>query len=151
MNISEEKVISSELYLHFSEQKDFKFWTKESINNFLVSKNNSLWVQRNHNEITGIALWSFNPDQIELIYIFTHKNHRRQHIALDLFLNSLSEITKLSVSPQPLKVFLEVSELNHKAIKFYEKIGFKVSRIRKNYYSDRSNAYEMHLDLSKLF
>ena len=39
--------------------------------------------------------------------------------------------------------FLEVSENNQKAIKLYQKFGFKTKSVREKYYSDGSNALIM--------
>ncbi len=43
------------------------------------------------------------------------------------------------------KVFLEVHEKNHRAIAFYENVGFKTDGLRKNYYSDGASARNMSL------
>ena len=44
-------------------------------------------------------------------------------------------------------IYLEVSRINQKAISLYEKIGFKENGIRKNYYSNNTDAilYKMEL------
>lgn len=47
------------------------------------------------------------------------------------------------------KVFLEVHEKNHRAIAFYEKVGFKTDGLRKNYYSDGASALNMSLDIHR--
>ena len=44
-------------------------------------------------------------------------------------------------------MYLEVSRINQKAISLYEKMGFKENGIRKNYYSNNTDAilYKMEL------
>jgi len=44
-------------------------------------------------------------------------------------------------------VYLEVRISNHKAIKLYRKLGFTVSHIKRGYYRDGEDAYEMSLKL----
>lgn len=45
------------------------------------------------------------------------------------------------------KVFLEVRSSNIAAIRLYKKYGFTINRIRKNYYSNSEDAYEMSLEI----
>ncbi|SNZ03549.1 [SSU ribosomal protein S18P]-alanine acetyltransferase [Persephonella hydrogeniphila] len=45
-------------------------------------------------------------------------------------------------------IWLEVSEKNKKAIRFYEKLGFIVENVRKNYYRDGSDALIMRLPVN---
>ena len=38
---------------------------------------------------------------------------------------------------------LEVNVTNQTAVNFYQKFGFKIIHVRKNYYSDNNDAYIM--------
>ncbi len=49
----------------------------------------------------------------------------------------------LFFSKKPATIFLEVHIENEKAIKVYNHLGFKVSRVRKSYYSDGKDCLEM--------
>ena len=44
-------------------------------------------------------------------------------------------------------IWLEVSQNNKKAIRFYENFGFTIQDVRKNYYKDGSDAFIMKLGL----
>jgi [ribosomal protein S18]-alanine N-acetyltransferase len=49
------------------------------------------------------------------------------------------------------QIFLEVRVSNHPAIALYESFGYKVTKIRKNYYSDNhEDAYEMMAEVRNL-
>lgn len=54
----------------------------------------------------------------------------------------LNEIKKLAKANNVNTITLEVDERNIKAINFYKKNGFLLTKIRKNYYNN-SDAYEM--------
>ena len=45
-------------------------------------------------------------------------------------------------------IFLEVHHSNYAARQLYQKLGFKMNRVRKNYYSDGGDALEMMLNCS---
>jgi len=44
-------------------------------------------------------------------------------------------------------VYLEVRVSNYEAIRLYEKLGFKISEVKKGYYKDGEDAYVMTLNL----
>ena len=47
----------------------------------------------------------------------------------------------------PQKVYLEVSNVNNRALMLYETLGFKKNCIRKRYYSDNSDAIMYKMDI----
>lgn len=66
-------------------------------------------------------------NEVEIIKIGIMKSHQGKSYGTYL----ITKIKKLSIR----KIFLEVSSLNKTAIKFYEKNGFKIIGVRKNYYT----------------
>ena len=71
-------------------------------------------------------------NEVEIIKIGIMKSHQGKKYGTYL----ITKIKKLSIR----KIFLEVSSLNKTAIKFYEKNGFKIIGVRKNYYTLRDNS-----------
>jgi ribosomal-protein-alanine N-acetyltransferase len=71
-------------------------------------------------------------NEVEIIKIGIMKSHQGKNYGTYL----ITKIKKLSIR----KIFLEVSSLNKIAIKFYEKNGFKIIGVRKNYYTLRDNS-----------
>ena len=86
-------------------------------------------------KIVSFIVFSIIYDRAEIIDIFVEQEYRRKHVAQSL----INEIIKdFDIS----NITLEVSEKNNDAIKLYEKMLFKKSAIRKNYYND-SDAFLM--------
>lgn len=85
------------------------------------------------NNIVGFIDYSVIYDRVEINYIYVVDAFRRQGIATKL----------IKTIPYCSNVTLEVNDKNDKAIKFYQKNGFNIVSIRKNYYKDGSNAYLM--------
>ena len=71
-------------------------------------------------------------NEVEIIKIGIMKSHQGKSYGTYL----ITKIKKLSIR----KIFLEVSSLNKTAIKFYEKNGFKIIGVRKNYYTLKDNS-----------
>ena len=71
-------------------------------------------------------------DEVEIIKIGIKKSHQGKNYGTNL----IKKIKNISIT----KIFLEVSSLNKTAIKFYEKNGFKIIGIRKNYYTLKDNS-----------
>jgi len=145
VKITKEDKLSPKLFNDFSEQSDYQFWDNDNIDSFLKSELNSLWILWADKKPIGMVLWSNKIDQLELIYIFIKSSFRRSNHAQNIFHKSLLKVTERLTNNKSMPVFLEVRETNTKAIKLYQKLGFKKSRVRKSYYSDGSNAYEMLL------
>lgn len=59
----------------------------------------------------------------------------------------MRELLAKAVACQITEVFLEVGELNKKAIALYEKFGFLKIDIRKNYYKNGESAWVMRLEI----
>ena len=71
-------------------------------------------------------------NEVEIIKIGIMKSHQGKNYGTHL----ITKIKNLSIK----KIFLEVSSLNKTAIKFYEKNGFKIIGVRKNYYTLKDNS-----------
>ena len=71
-------------------------------------------------------------NEVEIIKLGIMKSYQGKNYGTYL----ITKIKKLSIR----KIFLEVSSLNKIAIKFYEKNGFKIIGVRKNYYTLRDNS-----------
>ena len=78
-------------------------------------------------------------NQAELLRIAVNKEHRQKGIG-DKLLNFILNFLQKS---EILEIFLEVSEKNTNAIRFYEKNNFKHIYTRKNYYGEGNSALIM--------
>ena len=123
------------------EKESFKSpWSYKSFLNELNNKVSSNWVYLKKAKVLGYVFgWNIDSDYY-INNIAVSPGYRRQGIAVKL-LNNI--IKKLNLE----NIYLEVSRINQKAISLYEKMGFKENGIRKNYYSNNTDAilYKMEL------
>lgn len=80
--------------------------------------------------IMGFISYSIMYDQLELNYLYVLPSHRKQKIASKLIDYMLKDAVEKNVAV----LSLEVNEKNEVARKLYQKFGFDVVAIRKNYY-----------------
>ena len=81
--------------------------------------------------LVGYVCFFQVKNEVEIIKIGIMKSHQGKNYGTHL----ITKIKNLSIK----KIFLEVSSLNKTAIKFYEKNGFKIIGVRKNYYTLKDN------------
>ena len=77
--------------------------------------------------LVGYVCFFQVKNEVEIIKIGVMKSYQGKNYGTHL----ITKIKKLSIR----KIFLEVSSLNKAAIKFYQKNGFKIIGVRKNYYT----------------
>ncbi|MDP3995879.1 MAG: ribosomal protein S18-alanine N-acetyltransferase [bacterium] len=100
---------------------------------------------------SGFALATFNDlpaayllawpkkSKMEIISIAVNPKYRRIGIGIKL----INYIIRKSKRMRLKDISLEVKTTNKKAIKFYEKIGFKTVKVLKRYYKDEESAQRM--------
>lgn len=103
-----------------------------SINEYLssMSDENSLFlVYELDNAIQGLIVFGISYDFIEIHQVIVSEYSRNKGIASSLLFEGLS-------MNENKDVFLEVNEVNTKALSFYSKHGFEILSRRKNYYGN---------------
>ena len=114
-------------------------WSYINIKNHFKKENNFSLAFFNSNKIIGLLLGdkikNNNYFDLDIHIMFVSKNDRRRKIGTSLlnFIESNKKINNIS------KIYLEVSEDNTDAIKFYEKNNFVFFRFRHNYYNNTEN------------
>ena len=112
--------------------KNFNYeLTKETLNREFLNV-----IVYEENGIKGVLVYSLIYDRIEIEYIGTLPNYQNKHIATELLTYLFEKETSV------LNTTLEVDTNNKIAINLYQKFGFKIVTIKKNYYS-KSDAYYM--------
>lgn len=104
-----------------------------------------LWAFRDENRLVGYGLFVTNPgdDTAHLLKILIIPELRGGPVA-GLFWKEMAEgLRNLRFN----LVYLEVEESNERARKFYAKLGFRVLRRVKSYYSDGETGVMMQLTL----
>lgn len=107
-----------------------------SVRSFMESLENDgryvLFCSMNDGVLTGYLIISVVCDEAEVIQIAVGRDLLRKGVATGLIKECFEYLQKRSV----ISLFLEVRVSNAPAISFYEKTGFVVTGMRKNYYSD---------------
>lgn len=105
-----------------------------------------LWVSR-HGEgpVAFVCTWHV-ADELHVLNVATHADHRRRGHARRLLEHALSFAAERRVR----LVLLEVRRSNAAAIGLYRRFGFIAMGVRERYYGDGEDAVEMLLRLDEL-
>ena len=96
-----------------------------------------------YNKIIGFLIGvKINDQKTKILMISVLPKHQKQKIGTKL----LNEFIKRTKKEKINTIELEVRTDNYKAIKFYEKHGFKIMLKRKEFYQDNKDAYTMQLN-----
>lgn len=115
------------------------FWRPSILESELKSENSKYIVAKENGNIVGFAGIWFSPIDAEITNIVTKKTERKRGIGA-LLLGKLIEMAK---EAEKDNISLEVNENNILAGMLYERAGFEVVGIRKNYYNGKDNAIIM--------
>lgn len=96
---------------------------------------NNLYIFKKDEKIVGYVLWLERKEYFRLYSLGVDIDFQGLGIASKLLKYSFENLKDKNFS-------LEVKTKNEKAIKLYEKFGFKIKKVLKNYYED-SNGYLM--------
>ena len=103
----------------------------KDLENMSLQEDFKIWKIYGDNLIGYVCFFQVK-NEVEIIKIGIMKSHQGKNYGTHL----ITKIKNLSIK----KIFLEVSSLNKTAIKFYEKNGFKIIGLRKNYYTLKDNS-----------
>lgn len=115
-----------------------KAWSEKDFLEFYHNKNIIVLLFKQDEEVISMMVAQIIAPQAEIYTFCTHPAFRGQNIAsqlMDYFKNFLIENNYD-------EIFLEVSENNKIAQKFYENSDFKIYDRRKNYYIEEHKQYD---------
>lgn len=141
MTVEDYEKIKNHLILEFD-----SFWTPEILKSEIDEKNRIYIVAKENGNIVGFAGMLINNKEAEIMNIVTKVSQRDRGIG-NLLLDKIIEISKKNSIE---KIFLEVNENNHIALKLYEKVGFQKIAIRKKYYNNKEDAIIMSKKINNL-
>lgn len=98
--------------------------------NYIQDENYIIYVNEEEN-INGLLIAYNNYETIELECIVVDSKCRNNGIGTKLF-----DFLLHNASADIERIYLEVSEINKVAIKFYQRNGFKIINVRKKYYKN---------------
>lgn len=111
-------------------------WTEEQFSYFLTHEcgyNYGVWEA---DRLTSYLIALLVRGDLDVISIATHPDFRRKGLAKRL-------IEKAQGDPRVNRLHLEVEVTNQPAVKLYEGLGLRVTRVRKKYYEGARDASEM--------
>jgi ribosomal-protein-alanine N-acetyltransferase len=100
----------------------------------------------NQQQILGCIIYSVVLDEAEIIRFFIACDHQSQGYGMYLLRNTLAIINDKHNVQQ---IFLEVNENNYKAIQCYQKNGFIITGVRKNYYMSNNQLFNALIMVKK--
>lgn len=109
---------------------------------FSLNKFSNCVVLETNKTIIGFAVYSIIYERAEIVDIIIEPSQRKQGYGLKL----LSYVINLFKKRNCENVTLEVNMFNIPAVNLYNKLGFEIVSLRKNYYNG-SDGYLMKKDL----
>lgn len=119
-------------------------WVKKEFHTTLSTDVFTKYLIYADEEIVGFLSYSIMYERAEINYIFVLPEFRKNKIASKLLEKMNEELLEKKIET----VTLEVRITNEEAINLYQKNGFKIVSVRKNYYQD-ADGYLMVKDLIK--
>ena len=111
-------------------------WSKKQWTNELRKKDITVLGLLHANLVIGICVFQVILDEVQINYFVINQKFRKKGFGSYLMRYLIKHCEKLNVN----KLFLEVSQSNVKAEKFYASFDFFTIGTRRNYYRDGSNA-----------
>ena len=111
-------------------------WSKKQWNNEFKKEGINVFGILLSNYLIGICVFHVVLDEAQINFFAVNSKFRKQGFGTHLMSYLIKECEKLNIN----KLFLEVSDTNSAAEKFYSRFDFLTVAIRKNYYKDGSDA-----------
>ena len=122
-------------------------WGESEFEHMLTERNTLVHRMRVARKTIGFAVSRMAADEAEILSIAIDAGYRGKGLSRTLLLTHLGHLAGRGVR----RIFLEVEENNHPALRLYERAGFNVVGRRDRYYrqdGEQPNALLMRRDLS---
>ena len=111
-------------------------WSKKQWANEFKKKGTKVFGLLNRNLVIGICVYQVVLDEAQINYFVVNQRFRKKGFGSYLMRYLIKKCEKINLK----KLFLEVSQSNFTAERFYSRFNFSTVGIRKNYYKDGSHA-----------
>lgn len=118
-------------------------WDETMLEKMLTSKSTTIYVAEMDKQVIGFLVAENDVDEFNISRVVVAHDARNHGIGTKL-INHIEHIA----AENKMNVSLEVSVNNFTAKTLYEKLGYTVRRVRKEYYKDKSDCIEMVKQLS---
>tara|TARA_B100000886_G_scaffold159783_1_gene108896 strand:- start:151 stop:591 length:441 start_codon:yes stop_codon:yes gene_type:complete len=112
-------------------------WTKKQWANEFKKEGIKVFGILFSNLVIGICVFHVVLDEAQINFFAIKQKYRKKGFGTFLMSYLIKECEKLNIN----KIFLEVSNTNFTAEKFYNRFDFSTVGIRRNYYKDGSDAF----------
>ncbi|MBI3016550.1 MAG: ribosomal protein S18-alanine N-acetyltransferase [Deltaproteobacteria bacterium] len=121
-------------------------WSLTLFEELLANPSQSLYVAQKEKDVVGyMAFWKI-LDEVHILNLCVALPYRKEGIGGQLLQFCLNQYSVSNVG----LFSLEVRQSNKKAQHLYQKFGFEIKAIRKNYYPNHEDAFVMILDLNHI-
>jgi ribosomal-protein-alanine N-acetyltransferase len=139
--------LTAQALFEFEQVAQACHWTEQQFNDTLIADGCVVLPYYSNNQLIAYLLAQCVCDECELLQISVHPDFKRQGIGYDL----MSKLMTLLKAQSVHRLLLEVRDRNAAAIALYQKMGFVIDGVRKNYYpsvtGNRENAILMSVCL----
>lgn len=118
-------------------------WSREDLLKEVYSDNSLNLVALHNGKVLGyINIW-YVYDEADVINVAVSEGSRKKGIGRKLMLEAIDRLKSKGITD----IYLEVRVSNTPAQRLYASLGFAVTGVRKKYYSNGEDAFNMHLDV----
>ena len=118
------------------DSKTISLWSKKQWANELKKEGIKVFGLLLSDFVIGICVFHVVLDEAQINFFAVNSKYRKKGFGTCLMNSFIKECKKLNIN----KLFLEVSNTNFAAEKFYDSFDFSTVGIRKNYYKNGSDA-----------
>ena len=118
------------------DSKTISLWSKKQWANEFKKEGIKVFGLLLSDLLIGICVFHVVLDEAQISFFAVNNSHRKKGFGTFLMNYLIKECKKLNIK----KLFLEVSQNNFTAKKFYSRFDFSTTGIRRNYYKDGSDA-----------
>ena len=118
------------------DSSSISLWTKNQWNKEFKKEGIKVFGLSLANLLVGLCVFHVVVDEAQINFFAVNHKYRKRGFGTHLMSYLIKECEKLNIN----KLFLEVSNTNTTAEKFYNRFNFSTTGIRRNYYKDGSDA-----------
>jgi ribosomal-protein-alanine N-acetyltransferase len=118
-------------------------WSREDLLKEVYSDNSLNLVALEDGRVSGyINIW-YVYDEADVINVAVREDSRKRGTGRKLMLEAIARLIDKGITD----IYLEVRVSNLPAQRLYSSLGFATIGVRRKYYSNGEDAYNMHLDI----
>lgn len=105
-------------------------WTQKQLTDHISHNSQNYALVDNQHKVCAFVLFQCVLNEATLLLVMVEDEHRRKGLAKSLLKQAFECLQKLEVE----KIYLELRKSNQAALSLYERLGFCLDGVRKNYY-----------------